>query len=89
MAISGRNRITGWRRGRPGNRPPMKPAWCPSMAASSTASIAKGGYNPMWMDWKVLIGMPSDMLIVGYGGHTVHVLRLYAARAPPTTADLQ
>ena len=41
----------------------------------------QGGYNPMWMDWKVLIGMPSDMLIVGYGGQTVHVLRLYAARA--------
>jgi starch phosphorylase len=41
----------------------------------------QGGYNPMWMDWKVLIGMPSDMLIVGYGGYTVHVLRLYAARA--------
>ena len=41
----------------------------------------QGGYNPMWMDWKVLIGMPSDMLIVGYGGQTVNVLRLYAARA--------
>jgi starch phosphorylase len=41
----------------------------------------KGGYNPMWMDWKVLIGMPSDMLIVGYGGQTVNVLRLYSARA--------
>jgi starch phosphorylase len=33
------------------------------------------------MDWKVLIGMPSDMFIVGYGGQTVNVLRLYAARA--------
>jgi starch phosphorylase len=41
----------------------------------------QGGYNPMWMDWKVLIGMPSDMFIVGYGGQTVNVLRLYAARA--------
>jgi starch phosphorylase len=41
----------------------------------------QGGYNPMWMDWKALIGMPSDMFIVGYGGQTVHVLRLYAARA--------
>jgi starch phosphorylase len=41
----------------------------------------RGGYNPMWMDWKVLIGMPSDMLIAGYGGRTVNVLRLYSARA--------
>jgi starch phosphorylase len=40
-----------------------------------------GGYNPMWMDWKVLIGVPYDMLIVGYGGQTGHVLRLYSARA--------
>jgi starch phosphorylase len=35
----------------------------------------------MWMDWKVLIGIPSDMLIAGYGGNTVNVLRLFSARA--------
>ncbi len=40
-----------------------------------------GVYNPMWMDWKVLIGMPCDMLIPGYGGGTVHFLRLYSARS--------
>jgi len=41
----------------------------------------KGGYNPMWMDWKVLIGTPYDMLIPGYGGRTVNFLRLYSARS--------
>jgi starch phosphorylase len=41
----------------------------------------RGGYNPMWMDWKVLIGVPHDMLIAGYGGRTVNRLRLYAARS--------
>lgn len=41
----------------------------------------RGAYNPMWMDWKVLIGMPYDMFIPGYGGRTVNVLRLYSARA--------
>lgn len=41
----------------------------------------KGQYNPMWMDWKVLIGVPHDMLIPGYGGRTVNYLRLYSARA--------
>lgn len=41
----------------------------------------RGGYNPMWVDWKVLIGIPYDMLIPGYGGRTVHVLRLYSARS--------
>ena len=40
-----------------------------------------GAYNPMWMDWKVLIGVPYDMLIPGYGGRTVHCLRLYSARS--------
>jgi len=41
----------------------------------------KGGYNPMWMDWRVLIGIPHDMLVSGYGGRTVNRLRLYAARS--------
>ncbi|MBZ5675367.1 MAG: glycogen/starch/alpha-glucan phosphorylase [Acidobacteriia bacterium] len=41
----------------------------------------KGAYNPMWMDWKVLIGIPYDFPVVGYGGQTVNYLRLYSARA--------
>ena len=40
-----------------------------------------GGYNPVWMDWQALIGLPCDMLIPGYGGRSVTVLRLYSARA--------
>jgi len=40
-----------------------------------------GQYNPMWLDWKILIGVPHDMPIVGYGGRTVNYLRLYSARA--------
>ena len=40
-----------------------------------------GDYNPMWMDWKVLIGVPYDLLIPGYGGQTVNFLRLYSARS--------
>lgn len=39
----------------------------------------EGNYNPMWMNWKVLIGVPYDMPIVGYGGKTVNYLRLYSA----------
>jgi glycogen phosphorylase len=45
------------------------------------ATDRHGHYNPMWMDWKVLIGVPHDMPIVGYGGRTVNFLRLYSARA--------
>jgi len=40
-----------------------------------------GNYNPMWMDWKLLIGVPYDMPVVGYGGKTVNFLRLYSARS--------
>lgn len=40
-----------------------------------------GNYNPMWLDWKVLIGVPHDIPIVGRGGTTINILRLYSARA--------
>ncbi len=40
-----------------------------------------GAYNPMWLDWKVVLGVPYDVPIAGYGGETVNRLRLYAARA--------
>jgi starch phosphorylase len=40
-----------------------------------------GNYNPMWLDWQVVIGVPHDMPIAGYGGQTVNYLRLYSARA--------
>jgi starch phosphorylase len=34
----------------------------------------------MWLDWKVVVGVPHDMPIVGYAGQTVNYLRLYSAR---------
>ncbi len=40
-----------------------------------------GIYNPMWLDWQIIIGVPSDLPIVGYGGRTVNMLRLYAAHS--------
>ncbi len=40
-----------------------------------------GGYNPMWLDWQLLIGVPHDMPIVSQDGRTVNFLRLYSARA--------
>src|SRR5207245_6643820 len=41
----------------------------------------KGTYKPAWIDAKVLIGVPHDMPIVGYGGTTVNVLRLFSAQS--------
>jgi starch phosphorylase len=40
-----------------------------------------GHYNPMWLDWRLLIGVPHDVPIVGYGGRTVNLLRLFSARS--------
>src|SRR5262249_18657426 len=45
------------------------------------AEDLQGQYNPMWLDWQVVIGVPHDMPIVGYSGHTINVLRLYSARS--------
>ncbi|CAM2008061.1 glycogen/starch/alpha-glucan phosphorylase [Acanthopleuribacter pedis] len=45
------------------------------------ATDRSGEYNPMWMGWKILVGIPHDMPIVGYGGNTVNYLRLYSARS--------
>jgi starch phosphorylase len=35
--------------------------------------------SPKWTDWKIMIGVPSDMPIIGYEGRTINYLRLYSA----------
>lgn len=40
-----------------------------------------GNYNPMWVNWRVIVGTPYDIPIVGYGGHTVNYLRLFTAKS--------
>ncbi|MFZ2490615.1 MAG: glycogen/starch/alpha-glucan phosphorylase [Thermoanaerobaculia bacterium] len=44
-------------------------------------TFENGVYAPRWADFKILVGTPHDMPIVGYGGRTVNVLRLFSARA--------
>jgi glycogen phosphorylase len=41
----------------------------------------KGEYTPSWVDRRVLVGMPSDLPIAGFGGRTVNYVRLFAASA--------
>jgi starch phosphorylase len=41
----------------------------------------QGNYNPMWMDWTLIKGLPHDMPVVGFGGGTVLKLRLFSAKA--------
>ncbi len=45
------------------------------------AADRNGDYNPMWLGWRVLIGVPYDTCITGYGGGRVNLLRLYSARS--------
>ncbi|NOY79950.1 MAG: glycogen/starch/alpha-glucan phosphorylase [Kiritimatiellaeota bacterium] len=40
-----------------------------------------GADNPMWLDWAAVLGEPHDLPMVGYGGKTVNLLRLFKARA--------
>ncbi|HUO04256.1 MAG TPA: glycogen/starch/alpha-glucan phosphorylase [Candidatus Binataceae bacterium] len=40
-----------------------------------------GEYLPRWVDWRVMVGVPSDLPIAGFGGHTVNHVRLYSAGA--------
>ncbi|MGH7485044.1 MAG: glycogen/starch/alpha-glucan family phosphorylase, partial [bacterium] len=52
----------------------------PIYGAISHTTIG-GVYKPSWVDYKVIVGVPHDMPIAGYGGQTVNVLRLYTARS--------
>ena len=38
-------------------------------------------YKAAWNDPKYIIGIPHDMPIVGYGGRTVNILRLFSAQS--------
>ncbi len=67
---------TPWEVGRPEER-----CLVPVFGRIEHARDRDGRYNPMWMDWSLLVGVPHDMLIPGYGGKTVNYLRLYTARA--------
>ena len=66
---SGRSRTTGSRRARPGRSPARSEACLVPIYGRIEHGVDRaGGYNPMWMDWSGLVGVPHDILIPGYGG---------------------
>jgi glycogen phosphorylase len=80
----------GWQRERPDHWRPEAYPWLIERADESVLvplygrveeGDADGRYNPKWVDMQLLIGVPADMPIVGYGVRTVNTLRLYAARS--------
>ncbi len=40
-----------------------------------------GAYNPSWMNWQTILGVPYDMPIVSGNGTRTNFLRLYSAKA--------
>lgn len=41
----------------------------------------EGAHTPRWVDWRTLNGVPSDILVAGFGTQTVSILRLWRAEA--------
>jgi starch phosphorylase len=41
----------------------------------------RGQYRPFWIESRELVGIPSDLPIIGYGGRTVNFVRLFSAAA--------
>ncbi|MCD4721089.1 MAG: glycogen/starch/alpha-glucan phosphorylase [Desulfobacula sp.] len=70
------NRSSPWLIRRSGNK-----CMIPIYGKIEDTKDMDGEYNPMWTDWKLLIGRPHDILITGYGGRTVNRLRLFSAWA--------
>ncbi len=42
---------------------------------------SQGNRRQSWVDAKIVVGVPNDMPVAGYGGKTVNYLRLFTARA--------
>ncbi len=58
-----------------------KTCMIPLYGRIETGQDRGGNYNPMWVDWQVIVGVPHDVPVAGFGGNTVNYLRLYSARA--------
>ncbi len=81
----------GYQREKPDNWPSKSSPWLiarsgekcmiPVYGRIVDTEDTKGGYNPMWSEWQLVVGRPHDIPVVGYGGHTANRLRLFSAWA--------
>jgi glycogen phosphorylase len=53
----------------------------PLFGAIRKMSGGKGQDIDAWLDWQMVVGVPHDIPVVGYGGKTVNFLRLFSARS--------
>jgi starch phosphorylase len=80
----------GWQRERPDHWMPDHYPWLiertddacivPLYGRIAHEHDAAGHYSPRWVDMQILIGVPSDLPVVGYGMRAVNTLRLYSAQ---------
>ncbi len=70
------NRSSPWLIGRAG-----KKIFVPIYGRIADTKATDGEYNPVWMEWQLIVGRPHDILIAGYDGNTVNRLRLFSAWA--------
>ncbi len=70
------NRSSPWLIGRSGEK-----CMIPVYGRIEDTKDLNGEYNPMWTDWKLIVGRSHDIPIAGYGGRTVNYLRLFSAWA--------
>ena len=57
---------------------PERTCWVPVYGRAGRRSHGAAD----WHDWRVIVGVPYDMPVVGWGGRTVNRLRLFSARSP-------
>jgi starch phosphorylase len=60
---------------------PDEAVMIPVFGSIAHMTAGTGIYEPRWVDYKIIVGVPHDMPVVGYGGRTVNTLRLFSARA--------
>jgi glycogen phosphorylase len=51
------------------------------METSNDVVGADGKPMSVWVDWKMVVGVPHDLPVAGFGGETVNYLRLFSARS--------
>jgi starch phosphorylase len=52
---------------------------CPILGRVGHEERGDHKYHPKWVDYQTLLGQPWDLPVVGYGGRTVNLLRLFRA----------
>jgi starch phosphorylase len=60
---------------------PEEACFVPVYGRIESRVTRKGEYRPLWTDWRVLVGIPADLPISGYGSPAVNFVRLFSAAA--------